>query len=480
MCLMCFKKSVNCDYHRICQGTNVVNLNHSRMKVLKKSQLIMLLLAFLAWTGCDTSNKNWKQEAENPEFLHASLKKITDVIVHDIFSPPVASRIYSYSTIAAYEAMVPGHPEYQSLQGQLTGLEGVPQPEAGQEYCYSLAGAKAMLVVGKMLIFSEEKIEEYEAQMLADFQKINIPKDVYDRSLAHGEAVGKHILGWADKDNYKQTRTFPKYTIDDNPARWKPTPPDYMDAIEPHWNKIRPFVIDSSTQFLPPPPTKFDMTDKNGQFYKEALEVYNVMKVEEKEKEERLAIAKFWDCNPYVSHHKGHVMFATKKITPGGHWMGIAQIACKTAKADIMKSAQAYALTAISLADGFISCWDEKFRSELIRPETVINTYIDPEWLPVLQTPPFPEYTSGHSVISASAATALTSVFGDNFAYTDSVEVEFGMPPRSFKSFREASDEAAVSRLYGGIHYSPACFIGVEQGKKVGDFIVENVKMNKG
>lgn len=448
------------------------------MKLLLKSHLLLLTLGFLGWAGCKTSNPNWKEDAANPAYLHRTLQKITDVIVHDIFSPPVASRIYSYSTIAAYEAMVPGYPEYQSLAGQLTDFQPAPQPESGKEYCYPLAGTKAMLVVGKKLIFSEEKIDAFEAELMADFQKVNMPKDVYDRSLAYGQAVAAHILAWADKDNYKQTRTFPKYTITDNPARWKPTPPDYMDAVEPHWNKIRPMVIDSAKQFAPPPPTKFDMTDKNGLFYKEVMEVYNALKTDDKE--ERIAIARFWDCNPYVSHHKGHVMFATKKITPGGHWMGIARIACEKSKADVMKSAQAYALTAISLLDGFISCWDEKFRSELVRPETVINTYVDQEWLPTLQTPPFPEYTSGHSVISAAASTALTNVFGDNFAYIDSVEVQFGMPPREFKSFYQASEEAAVSRLYGGIHYGPACFIGVEQGRKVGQFIVENVKMNKG
>lgn len=221
------------------------------------------------------------------------------------------------------------------------------------------------------------------------------------------------------------------------------------------------------------------MKDEKSKFYSEAMEVYKVLDVAPEEREERIAVARFWDCNPYVSHHQGHVMFATKKITPGGHWMGISQIACRVAKADIMKSAEAYTLTAISLADAFISCWDEKYRSELIRPETVINTYIDREWVPVLQTPPFPEYTSGHSVISASAATALTTVFGEPFAYTDSVEVEFGMPPRSFNSFMEASAEAAVSRLYGGIHYSPACFIGVEQGKKIGSFVAKNVQTEK-
>lgn len=438
------------------------------------TQLIIALFAITFWTGCDNSNPNWKAESDQPELLHRSLKQITDVIVHDIFSPPVASRIYAYSNIAAYEAMAPGNADYQSLSGQLTDFADVPQPEAGKEYCYPLAGARAMLIVGKALIFSEDKIDAFEADLMKEFDAINMPKDVKERSLAHGEAVAKHVLAWADKDNYKQTRTFPKFTVNDTPSRWKPTPPDYMDAIEPHWNRIRPFTLDSAQQFVPPPPTAFDMKDKKSKFYEEVMEVYEVLN---EDKDEKIAIAKFWDCNPYVSHHKGHVMFATKKITPGGHWMGIAQIACRQDNADMMKSAKAYTLTSIALADAFISCWDEKFRSELIRPETVINTYIDQEWLPALQTPPFPEYTSGHSVISASAAMALTNVFGENFAYTDNVEVEFGMPERKFGSFVEASEEAAVSRLYGGIHYSPACFIGVEQGKKVGAHVLKSVKM---
>jgi hypothetical protein len=439
----------------------------------------LMLVSSVIVFGCKPENPNWKADSENPKYLHNTMQAITDVIVHDIFSPPVASRIYSYSSIAAYEALVPGHPEYQSLAGQLTDFQAPPQPEAGKEYSYGLAGAKAMLVVGKKLIFSEDKIDEYEAKMMKEFQAINMPQDVYDRSMAYGETVGAHILAWADKDNYKQTRTFPKYTINDEPKRWKPTPPDYMDAIEPHWNKIRPMVLDSATEFKPVAPTPYNMTDKNSQFYKDAMQVYKVLDVPEEEKNERIAIAQFWDCNPYVSHHKGHVMFATKKITPGGHWVGITKIACQTAKADIMTSARAYVMCSIGLLDAFISCWDEKYRSEVVRPETVINAFIDPDWTPLLQTPPFPEYTSGHSVISASASTALTSIFGDNFAYTDSVEVAFGMPPRSFKSFYDASAEAARSRNYGGIHYVPACEVGVDQGKKVGEFVVAHVKTKK-
>lgn len=420
-------------------------------------------------------NENYAEEASNADYVHRSMRKITDVIVHDIFSPPVASRIYAYSSIAAYEALQQNYPDYQSLAGQLTALKSMPQRIAGEEYCFPLASTHACLTVGKALIFSEAKIEIFEAELYQEFKDIQMPTDVYERSISYGKEIAQAVLAWADKDNYKQTRTFPKYSINDEEGRWKPTPPDYMDGIEPHWMKIRPFVLDSAQQFSPAPPTPYDM-DKNSQFYKELMEVYTAL---DKETEERLAIAEFWDCNPYVSHHKGHVMFATKKITPGGHWMGIAKIAALKDEADMMKTVYTYAKTAIALADGFISCWDEKYRSNLIRPETVINAHVDENWTPVLQTPPFPEYTSGHSVISRAAAVTLTSIYGDNFSFVDSTEVDYGLPIRSYESFYAASEEAAVSRLYGGIHYRPAIDEGVKQGQQVGEFVVKSLEMKK-
>ncbi len=436
--------------------------------------VLLVLLIAAACQPVEQVNTNYKAEANDSAFFHRSMKKLTDVIVHDIFSPPVASRIYVYSSIAAYEAAVPGAPDYQSLSGQLNGLDPSPKPEDGKEYCYPLASIQAFLKVGKALIFSESMIEEFEREVFAEFEALQIPRDVYQRSQAFGEAVADHILAWTNKDNYKQTRTFPKYTISDDPERWQPTPPDYMDGIEPHWRKIRTFALDSAQQFPPPPPTEYSV-DKNSQFYKETMEVYTVLNAEDKE--DKIAIAKFWDCNPYVSHHIGHVMYATKKITPGGHWIGITKIACEKDQANFIKTLEAYTLTSIALADAFISCWDEKYRSNLVRPETVINRHIDEDWTPTLQTPPFPEHTSGHSVISRAAAVSLTSIFGDNFAFDDNTEEEYGLPMRSFNSFFHASEEAAVSRLYGGIHYRPAIDYGVAQGEKVGKFVVEKIRL---
>jgi hypothetical protein len=439
-----------------------------------KNVLSIIVLAIL-FASCVTDNGEWRAKAENPEFLHRSVKQVTDVIVHDIFSPPVASRIYAYMSIAAYEAAIQQDSKYKSLAGQLNGLESFPQPEKGKDYSFPLASIQAALKVGRTLVFSEDKMDVFYNTIMQEFRDTGIPDEIFERSIAYGNQVADHVLAWSSKDNYKQSRSFPKYSIQSDPATWKPTPPAYMDAVEPHWNKIRPFAIDSAQQFKPTPPTPFS-TDKKSLFYKEALEVYEMGKSLTREQNE---IAFFWDCNPFMMNVKGHVMFATKKISPGGHWMNITHVACTMAKADFAQSSEAYARVSIALIDAFISCWDEKYRSKLIRPESYINQYIDEDWVPVLQTPPFPEYTSGHSVISAASAITLTKLFGDNFAFTDSTEVEFGLTSRSFKSFIEASEEAAISRMYGGIHYRPAVEVGMKEGRALGSYILQKVATRK-
>ena len=434
-----------------------------------------VLLLSIIFFSCQNEkvNPNYKADALDPIFLHRSVDRLTDVIVHDIFSPPVASRNYVYPCIAAFEVLASKNTAYKSLTGQLRDLNQVPKPEAGKDYAMGVASIQAFLETSKHFVFSVPKLEEFQNEVQAEFQAIGIPKEVYQRSITYGDAMAKAIIEWANGDNYNETRSFPKYSISEDPSRWAPTPPDYMDGIEPHWNKIRPLVLDSATQFMPLPPTEFNL-EEGSQFHKELMEVYDAVANAEKE---HIEIAKFWDCNPFVSNVKGHIMFATKKISPGGHWMGITQIASRNEGSDIYETAQAYTMVAISLFDAFISCWDEKYRSSLIRPETVINQHFDQEWLPLLQTPPFPEHTSGHSVISSASAVALTNLYGQGFSFIDSTEVKYGLPPRSFASFYAASEEAAISRLYGGIHYRPAIEYGVDQGRKVGNFIVENVKL---
>lgn len=439
---------------------------------------ILLWLCF-GYFACQPGN-NADTAVQDPKILHGSVKQLSDVIVHDIFSPPVASRIFAYSSISAYEILAMKDSNYITLAGQLNGLSHIPKPDSSIEakISYEVAAVQAFLQVGKALIFSEEKIDSFRDSLYSELTSGGLSRLILEPSVAYGNIVAEYILEWASKDNYKETRSAPKYSIrTKDPAIWTPTPPGYFDGIEPSWRKIRTFVLDSADQFIPPPPTDFSL-ESTSKFYKEAMEVYRDGGIEKDD--ERALIARFWDCNPYVLNTIGHTMFSTKKITPGGHWIGIAGIACRKANADFIESSRAYAMTSIALADGFISCWDEKYRSSLVRPETYINQYVDESWKPLLQTPPFPEYTSGHSVISTAAAVTLTSLFGEPFHFVDSVEVEYGLPVREFDSFMDASSEAAISRLYGGIHYRPAIDYGVEQGQKVGQFIVNNVKTQKG
>jgi hypothetical protein len=402
-------------------------------------------------------------------------------MVHDIFSPPVASRVFAYPNVAAYEIIAQGNEKYKSLSGQLTDFDLIPPPGKEEKINFQLAALIAHIDLNRRLIFSEDRMIEYRDSLYGVWESVNAKE--FEASKAYGLEVAEHVSKWMDKDNYKQTRTMSKFTVDtDDPSRWQPTPPSYMDGLEPHWNKIRPFVIDSAAQFKPAPPPPFSM-EKDSDFYKELIEVYNISQeiTEKGDESDEVAMAQFWDCNPYVSVTRGHLMFATKKITPGAHWIGITKIACKKSDYDFDDTVYAYTKTSIAIADAFISCWDEKYRSNLIRPETLINEYIDDSWKPVLQTPPFPEYVSGHSVASGAAAIALTDIFGDNFEFDDDTELPYGLPVRRFSSFNEASDEAAISRIYGGIHYRVAIEVGLDQGRDLGKFVVENVDMiNKG
>ncbi len=439
---------------------------------MKNRLLFLLSLGLLI--GCTEKSEPIIITADN---FHQSVDKVGQIMVHDIFSPPVASRVFSYPNIAAYEIIAQGNPKYASLEGQLTDLTRVPVPEATENINFQLAALIAHMNLNKKLIFSEDTMQVYIDSLYKVWEATNAKE--FKASKAHGLKVAQHISAWMDQDNYNQTRTMSKFSVDtDDPSRWQPTPPSYMDGLEPHWNKIRPFVIDSAAQFKPVPPPPFSM-EEDSDFFKELQEVYDMSNqiTEGGDESEEVAIAQFWDCNPYVSVSRGHLMFATKKITPGAHWIGITKIACRQSNYDFDDTVYAYTKTSVAIADAFISCWDEKYRSNLIRPETLINQYIDDAWKPVLQTPPFPEYVSGHSVASGAAAVALTDIFGDNYKFADDTELPYGLPVRNFDSFNKAASEAAISRMYGGIHYRAAVEIGVKQGRDLGKFVIENLNM---
>ena len=443
------------------------------LRFLKK--VIYLLSITIVLNSCD-SDESYLVKLNDASLFNDTMQILTDVVVYDIFSPPVASRVYVYPTIAAYSIMQKTYPnKYNNLENQLSDFKEISSYE-DPDVIPNLSAIHAFLIVGKALIFSENKIDEYMNNLYDELRSLGLPKRKLSKSKEYGELVASEILKWADDDFYKQTRTFPKYTIQQGDKFWKPTPPDYMEGIEPHWNKIRPMVIPSTDIFNPPPPLEINMS-KNSSFYNELMEVYRIGRqvTEDNNDSEEAKIAAFWDCNPYVSHHKGHAMFATKKITPGGHWIGITKIASDISNDTFDEAINSYLNVSVALFDAFIACWDTKWNTLVVRPETLINQYLDDEWLPKLQTPPFPEYTSGHSVISKASAIVLTKIYGEDFSFDDSTEIKYGLPIRSFNSFMHAADEAAISRLYGGIHYRMAVEHGVVQGDKVGRYISQNL-----
>lgn len=429
-----------------------------------------------AASGCGDAHADLTGEPADAVPLHAAVQQITDVIIYDIMSPPQASRVYAYASIAAYEALRHGDSTYRSLAGTLNDLAPPPAPPARGDSAVRLylpvAGVHAFMTVGRALTFSRARMDLNIAAMRQRYMDIGLPAPVVDSSIAYGERVARHILDWASKDGFLQTRGYPKFSVTSERGRWVPTPPAYMDAVEPNWARHRPFLLDSAGQYRPPPPHPFD-TAATSAFHREAREVYDISRALTKDQE---VIYAFWDDNPYVMNVRGHAMFATKKMSPGGHWMGITGIAARMSDRDMLGAAAAYARVAVALADGFISCWEEKFRSNVMRPETYINAYIDESWTPRLQTPPFPEYTSGHSVISTAAAEVLTDEFGDRFAYADTTETPYGLPVREFASFRDAAAEAAMSRIYGGIHFRRAVEQGVLQGRRVGEHVVRRLR----
>lgn len=408
-----------------------------------------------------------------PKIYTDQLFHLTEVMVTDVASPPVAARIYAYSSLAAYLAVkeagatfnhddILAHTYLDSHDWKL-GHPTISSPEFAAIY--------SMLKVGEAIMPSGYLLKEKQEKWVQTALNTKIiTKKSLQAHLDFASAVAGQVMEVAKMDGYLQLSTLNRYTPQEGEGYWYPTPPAYIAAVEPEWRTIRPFFIKDLEAFAPAPMAAFDMTE-GSPFHVQLMEVYTT--ANELDDEKKL-IANFWDCNPFKVEFTGHMAMGVKKISPGGHWMGITGIAAQKAKLSFEETAFIHALTGMSLHDAFISCWKAKYDTDRIRPETVINQKLDQRWRPLLQTPPFPEYTSGHSVISQAAAVVLTGYFGDNFSFIDSSETYFGLPERSFPSFLDASGEAAISRLYGGIHFRDAIEEGVKQGEQIGKMIWQN------
>lgn len=439
--------------------------------------LIAAVLATVLFSSCHFAN-DYDKIFKDPNIYCATVHQLNTVVMGNNFGPIVASRNYLYAAIAGYEVIAGGYPDkYTSLGGQLRGLKALPKPPADAKIDYELASLLAYCKLGEAVTFPEGSMRDYVDSLKKLATDHGMSNDMLKASIAYADTVGSSIMAWSKKDNYAQTRGATEYmVIPDSPGRWVPTPPAYTPAMEPHWREIRFIVVDSVSEFMPHPPYTFNVTDKNSPYYQEVKKIQNKG---DSLTDEETWIADFWDDNPFKLNVSGHLMFGTKKFSPAGHWMGIVGIAAQKSGADFGTTVAAYARTAIALFDAFIECWNIKYTYNTLRPETAIDRYFDPNWRPHLQTPPFPEYTCGHCTISASAAEALTSAFGDNFSYTDTTELEFGIRSRSFKSFRDAASETERSRFYGGIHYEYSTIVSHKMGSQIGSLVADRLKMKK-
>lgn len=430
-----------------------------------------IFLLILFFTSIKVFAGNMKNTGTG-DYINA-LKKVTDIMVNDVTSPVAASRYYAYLTLSAYEtqSLFDGE-KYPSL---MPGIRQFSKIEVDKQIIKlsnpSLAIILSIFKAGEKLLPSGFMLKKNIDSVAKLFSKTNKEKLLFKNTGVLVDEVVKQLIAYAKADGFTKLNNLPRYTPKQGDAWWKPTPPSFMAPVEPHWNTIRTFILDSAAQFKTALPAAYD-TSNTSSFYTQLKEVYAIVNRKDKAEQD---IAMFWDCNPFAVQQIGHVEFGIKKISPGGHWIGITGIACKKRKLSMGKTAYIHALVSIAMADAFIACWDEKYRSNRVRPETVIQKLIDPRWHPLLQTPPFPEYVSGHSVISTAAAITLTKIFGENFSFEDDTEVEFGLPIRKYNSFLQASAEAAVSRLYGGIHFRDAIEEGIWQGKKVGEYVVKKL-----
>ena len=422
----------------------------------------MVVLAAMAWFSAMAAQAGTtKPEAVLRTWYHLTLELVRHT---PTYTPPVASRSFAYIGVTTFEAVASGSGELQSLAGQLNGLTPAPQREAGKIYDEAVV-VHAALTFAVQNFFNntgptgQHAMAALAARMRAEVSA-DVPSDVLTRSEAYGRAVAAHVLKWSLDDGGAliENMGFPmKYELTKAPGHWVPTSTIALQQLPllPGWGKNRSFAMpDGAACGLPAPPEYSE--DKNSEFYKQALEVFET---KANLTQEQRTIARFWSDDAMLS------------TTPPGHWISIALQIFERDNVGFDKSVDVLARLGVAEADAFIGCWNAKFQYDLLRPVTYIRRTMDPKWESTLTTPPFPEYPSGHSTQSAAAATVLTSLFGENFAFEDATGEKDGLQPRAFSSFWAAANEAGISRLYGGIHFRAAIERGLEQGRCIGAYV---------
>ena len=422
----------------------------------------------LGLSGCFNRTKpDIHLTIEDIDFFYLSLRENITV---DVFSPPVATRIYSYSFLSAHECFALSG-ETSSLLPSLHAFKPLKITVDTNLYIPYLAALEAFKEVSMVGVYRGFIIQQsVDSQMAKTVLKYGIDKKYLEYSKQKGSEVAHYIIQRMNADGYAMTRNKPFYNFSKSRGDWEPTAPTYGNAIEPYWSTLQTFVIDSSDVFDEKMSINFDSVP-GSEFYKAANELYEKFPVTGKIDSEKIFLAHFWDCNPVVNEIAGHAMEIRKQNTPGGHWLGIARIHFKINGTKPVEALRDYAMLSCGMSDGFMVCWYHKYKYHLIRPETYINRYIDPRWRPMLECPLFPEFPSGHSVVSAVSANLLRRMCKNDEPYLDSTNAYINLPPRKFNNMKEAAELAALSRFYGGIHYK----FSIQQGLTLGDSIADRV-----
>lgn len=388
-----------------------------------------------------------------------------DAVLQENLTPPAAARAYGYAAIAMYEAVVAGMPAHRSLGGQLTDLPLPAPPLHLGEIDWPTAMAAAVRpVLLAVLPFQSSTarplIEDTYSSQLQSRRRAGVTSRRISASLAHGSSIGDALVSWIDRDGHAATlnRAFTPAT--GAPHLWESTPPNFRPAIEPHWSEVRPLVLRSADEVEPAPHLPFSI-DPSSAFFADAMATYNQSFVNTAETR---TIAQFWTDNPGSFTPP----FGRPTGLPSGHWMQIMTQAAEQHSLNLAQTVEALAWLGVALFDAFLNCWTWKYRFNLLRPVTYINRYIDPAWATFVNSPQFPEHTSGHSVASRAASGVLTALLGP-LSVVDDSHATRGFAARSFSSFHAAADEAAQSRIYGGIHFTT----GIEVGKACGDDIAQ-------
>jgi PAP2 superfamily protein len=403
------------------------------------------------------------------------LRTTYDLVLRENLSPPAAARTYAYTAIAMYEAAVRGMPAHRSLGGQLRELTApAPRPLAALVDWPAAVVASAAAVLRQVLPFAgagtRAQLDSAESGALARRRAAGVSQRALDASVAHGRSVAAHLTPWIAADGHAGTLGRPYAAPAPQPWHWESTPPNYRPAIEPYWAEVRPMVLTRPDEVAPEPPLPFS-TEPGSVFHEEAMTVYRQSAANT---DQHKAIARFWTDNPGSFTPP----LGTPTGLPSGHWMLIATqaLALRSARLDV--ALDTLAMTGIALHEAFLNCWTWKYRYNLLRPVTYVNRYIDADWSSLINSPQFPEHTSGHSVASPAAAAVLTDRLG-TFSFTDRSHDVRGHAPRTFASFGDAAREAARSRLYGGIHFPHAIAAGLTQGEQVGALVLRRVRTRR-